>query len=348
MKQLIITIILLTCGALVTGCARKSHAEEIGKQKDEKIAVKVVAIGVDTFVEYGTYYGRISPLNEAKLICYSGGRVEALRAAEGTWVKKGSSLASIDSAKAKILLETAKLQESIALKNLTQTKKHLKDGNASQLAVDQAHLAYLGAKSQRIDAQKNYRGALAITPLSGIVTFRSISLYQELSPGYPTFSVAQISTMKISIAIIESDAPYVLPGSEVTLTTALHPEKKWSGTINTIAREASSSDRTFKAEIYIGNKDGVLKAGATGIVRLALRVHENAVVIPTDAIRTDGVQHSVMVALENGKVQRRIIEAGPQSDTKTLVKSGLYVGDRLIIKGHQLVSDGMTVRIAGK
>jgi len=348
MKLIIVFVLFMSCIALFNGCTKGSDKEQSETTKKDTLSVVVSEIVPDTFVEYGTYYGRITPLNEATLICYTGGRVEVLHASEGDWVKKGTSLASIDSAKAKVLLQTARLQESIARKNLKLTKKHLVDGNASQLAVDQAELKYLNAKAQRIDAAKNYRGAMAISPIPGIVTVRSITLHQEITPGYPTFSIAQTSIMKVSIALIESDASYVHPGSSVDITTALDPDKKWHGTIHTVAREATSSDRTFKAEIHIDNSDGILKAGATGIVRLALREYENVIVIPTDAIRTDGVRHSVMVVLDNGKAQRRTIEPGPQSDTKTMVKSGLSVGDRLIIKGHQLVSDGMAVRIARK
>jgi RND family efflux transporter MFP subunit len=260
-------------------------------------------------------------------------------------VKEGASLAAIDSAKAETLLETAKLQEKIALKNYKQTKKHLDEGNASRIALDQARLAYLGAKSTRIDAEKNYRGALAVTPLSGLVTFRSISLYQELSPGFPTFSISQTSTMKVRIAIIESDAITVSPGSAAEITSPNHPGRVWQGKVKSIAREATASDRTFRAEIHIANSNGTLKAGTTAKVKILLKRHENVLLLPTDAIRNDGVQQSVMVVSDKGKATRRIISPGAFSDTQTLVKSGLHTGDRVIVSGQQLATEGTPVRI---
>jgi RND family efflux transporter MFP subunit len=308
----------------------------------------VQSIRSDTFTEYSIYYGRISPIDEAKLVCYGGGRVEALRAQEGEWVKAGVSLAAIDSAKAIILLETATLQEKIALKNYHQTKKHLKEGNASRLALDQAHLAYLSAKSARIDAEKVYRGALAITPISGMVTYRSIQRYQELAPGFPTFSISKTSTMKVSIAIIESDAVQVSPGSKAIITTPLQPGKNWQGSVKSIAREATAQDRTFRAEIHISNPDGLLKIGSTAKVTIELKRHEDALCIPTEIIRTDGIQNSVMVVTDEGMAEQRSIIPGSQSDTKTMVTGGLTSGERIIISGYQLVTNGTPVRIVEK
>lgn len=340
-----LTLFTVAVAAYLAGCTSNKAAESPQSQPKDTVSVVVMTMQPDTFTEYGTYYGRLSPLNEAKLICYAGGRVEALRAKEGDWVKKGASLAAIDSAKAETLLETAKLQEKIALKNYRQTKKHLDEGNASRIALDQARLAYLGAKSTRIGAQKNYRGALAVTPLSGLVTFRSISLYQELSPGFPTFSISQTSTMKASIAIIESDAISVSPGTPAEITSPHHEGRTWQGKVTSIAREATASDRTFRAEVHIANSDGTLRAGATAKVTILLMRHSDVLCLPTEVIRNDGVQQSVMVFSDKGTAVRRIITSGAFSDTETLVTAGLNQGDRVIVKGQQLASEGTPVRI---
>ena len=351
MKHFAFLISIVAVLAAFIGCSSKAKAASenaSGTEKTDTVTVVVQRIEPDTFTETSTYYGRISPIDEAKLVCYGGGRVEALHAQEGHWVKAGESLASIDSSKAQIVLETATLQEKIALQNYHQTEKHLKEGNASKLAVDQAYLAYLGAKSTRIDAEKIYRGALAVTPISGLVTYRSIQLYQELSPGFPTFSISKTSTMKVSINIIETDAILVSPGSKAVITTPLEPDKIWHGTIKSIAREATAQDRTFRAEIHIANPDGLLKTGITAKVVLTLKHNTDALCIPTEIIRTDGIQNSVMLVTAEGKAQQRIISVGPQSDTQTVVTGGLDADDRVITEGFQLVKNGMPVHIIEK
>jgi len=342
--KLTFTISALIVSLLIaSGCSKKKENSPADAPQQDTLAVQTTTIQPDVFVEYGVYYGRLAPIQEAKLMCYTGGRVEALKADEGDYVKAGTSLAAIDSAKALTLLHTAELQEKIASKNLAQTKKHLAEGNASPIAVDQAELAYMLAKNGRIDAEKNYTGALAISPLSGVVTFRSVNLYQEIPPGFPTFSVSQTSTMKVIVSIVESEALGVNTGSKAEITASLHPDSLWYGTVTSVAREASSDSRTFRTEIQISNPGGTLKPGATAKVKLELRSHADALCIPTELIRTDGVQHSVMVVTSDNHASRRIIEPGPQSDSFTLIRNGLSAGDRVITSGYQLALDGMPV-----
>lgn len=345
MKHFFTILIGTTALLAVVGCGGgKTDVKKAVAQQDT-ISVGVQTITPGKFTEYGTYYGKITPINEARLICYTGGRVEALHVQEGDKVTRGSSLAAIDSASASSLLETAQLQESIALKNFDQTKKHLAEGNASPLAVDHSHLAYLGAQNNRINADKNYRGALAITPISGLVTFRSVDLYQELVPGTRTFTISQISTMKVSVSVLESDIMACKKGGKAEITVAQQPDEVWKGSIHSIAQQASTIDNTFRIEITMANPKGMLTAGITGKVKLLLKSHSDALVIPTDVISTNGVQQTIMLVKPDGIVEQRTIKAGPQSDTHTMIIDGLTQGERIIISGQQLVADGNPVKV---
>lgn len=347
MKLFFITLIGTSALLAFIGCGERKASTKKAVIKQDTISVGVLTVTPGKFTEYGIYYGKIAPANEARLICYTGGRVEALHAQEGDIVARGFSLAAIDSASASSLLETAQLQESIALKNLEQTKKHLAEGNASPLAVDQSHLAFLSAQNNRINTEKNYRGALAITPISGLVTFRSVDLYQELPPGTPTFTVSQTSTMKVSVSVLESDIIHCKKGGKAEITIAQQPDQVWDGTMHSIAQQASTIDNTFRIELSIANPKGMLTAGITGKVKLLLKTHNNALVIPTDIISTNGVQQTIMLVRPDGIVEQRTIKAGPQSDTQTMVVGGLTPGERVIVSGQQLVADGFPVKITG-
>jgi RND family efflux transporter MFP subunit len=344
MKHLTVGI-CITFSLLFFGCESQKNGTTLTSKTLDTAQANIFPVHPDTFTEFGAYVGRIIPANEVKLICYDGGRVEALRAKEGDFVKTGASLAAIDSAKAILQLKTAQLQEKIAFMNLEQTKKHLKDGNASPLAVDKAELELLIAKNARIEVQKNYRGALAITPMSGIVTFRPINLYQELPPGSPTFSIAQTATMNVVFPLIESEAPLVSPGCTAEITSALYPDNYWHGTVKSIAREASTDDHTFKTEISINNPDGLLKSGSTAKVKIELRKLTNAILIPTKCIQSDGVKHSVLIVTDNNRTARRIVIIGSSSDSLTLIKEGLRDGDRVIAYRDDFIQNGVPVRI---
>lgn len=343
----------LVCGVLVvcmiffvtSGCSKKENTDGSDSEViQDTISVLVLTLEEQDFLEYGEYYGNVQGINEATIICYAGGSVEKIFVKEGAYVKKGSSLARIDADRITAGYETAKLNEKIAKDNHERLKRHLEAGNASQVAVDQAHLGWLNSKTKRIEAEKALKGALCTAPIGGIVTSRFIDLHQELAPGTPAFTVTQLHKVKVTIGIPESEIEGVKEGNEAEVSFSIHPGRTWRGKVNRITREASKVSKKFKAVLHIDNKDRTIKPGLTAYVKLSLLESRNQIVVPTSAILTEGKENYVMV-MENNKAVKKNIALGASNKNQTVVRSGLDKGSHLIIKGHHILSDGSLVKI---
>ncbi len=328
--------------ALITQCSKPSPSTQMNTKQ---FNVKVLRLKPQHFSSYGIYFGKLRAAQTANLICYSGGRVEQISAVEGQKVKKGVSLARIDSDKALSVLRAATAREKIAYSTLEQTRRHLSNGNASQLAVDQQNLEFINAHSSWVDAQKNYSGSFAITPISGEVTKRFIEQFQEIPPNTQTFTVARLDTINVTIGITEDDIYNVRLGSDAILSIPMFTEKKWYGKVKNLARAAGDQDRVFSAELVFDNRDYQLKPGISGRIELILSVWDSALVIPTSIITTEGIESTVMIVDSNDIAHRRFIQTGFQSTTKTRVTGGLCFGERVIVEGFQLVREGSPVTI---
>lgn len=322
-----------------------SNPEPAIQNGAKQINVHVINLKPQQFSSYGVFFGALRAAETANLICYSGGRVERITAVEGQKVTKGMSLAKIDSAKALSVLRAAIAQEKIAYSTLEQTRRHLLNGNASQLAVDQQILVFTNAHSSCVDAKKNYFGAFAITPISGEVTKRFIEQFQELPPNTQTFSVARLDTIKVTIGITENDIYNVNVGSIAVLTIPAIPQKKWHGKVKNLSRAAGDQDRVFSAELFFDNKENDLKPGTSGRIQLTLSTCDSAIVIPSNVITVEGINSTVMVVDTNNIAHRRFIKTGFQSDTETMVTEGLSFEEQVIIEGFQLVREGSQVTI---
>ncbi len=154
--------------------------------------------------------------------------------------------------------------------------------------------------------------------------------------------------MKVIVTITETDAVRLRSGGKAEISTPLFPDSTFTGTIATIAREAEQVAKTFRTEIRFANPGGVLRSGITAKVRIVLQRHTDALFVPSEVIRSDGVQYSVTVVSADTTAQRRIVIPGPQSETKTMITSGLHAGDRVVVSGYQLATEGVRVRIAGQ
>ncbi|MGD9200581.1 MAG: efflux RND transporter periplasmic adaptor subunit [Chitinispirillia bacterium] len=328
------------------GCT-KNEAKEVPVLQtiQDTVPVTIMKLEPEDFIEFGEYYGKVSPIQEASIVCFAGGYVEELDAKEGNKVNGGQSLAKIDSKKATANLEIVLLNERLAKDSYERAKKHFSDGNASKVSVDQAHLAWLNSKAARIDAQKVHRGALCISPISGVIISRYIDLHQEISPGTSTFHVAQLYKMKIIIGIPENEIIGVKEGNIADVTVDIFTDRKWTGTISRISREVNPQTRTFTAEVYINNHDRALKPGLTAHVKLIRRVLKNQIVVSTNLIRTDGDDNFIMVADKNNTAAVYDVLVGASNATHSIIKKGLASGSTIIVKGNHLVSNGTPIKI---
>lgn len=330
---------------VIANCSKKENpGGNENETVQDTVPVSVVVLEERDFLEYGEYYGNVQGINKATITCYAGGSVEKISVKEGAYVKKGSSLARIDADRIATGYETAQLNEKIAKDNHERLKRHLEAGNASQVAVDQAHLQWLSSKTQRIEAEKGYKGALCTTPINGIVTSRFIELHQELPPGTPAFTVTQLHKVKVTIGIPESEIDGVKEGNEAEVTFSIFPDRTWKGKVYRLTREASRISKTFQAVLQIENSDRKIKPGLTAYVKLILKKMESRIVVPTGAILLEGENNYVMV-MEKNRAVRYDVETGETNNNQTVISKGLPSGSALIVKGHHIVSDGTSVKV---
>ena len=123
----------------------------------------------------------------------------------------------------------------------------------------------------------------------------------------------------------------------------------FSGKINYIAPEASTSVRTFMAEMVVDNNDGYLKAGIMGDARILRRVLENAILVPINALVESQSGRTVFIAREDNTAENRTIVLGQGlSDDMMQIDDGVRPGERIIVKGQHDLVTGERINITGE
>jgi membrane fusion protein, multidrug efflux system len=336
-----VTILGLWSLLLLVGCGGGQGQEE--PEEDDAVSVRTLEVTPGTFYEVGEYYGTATGIEEARLISVSGGRVNQILAQVGDQVEAGQPLARIDADKAQSQYETAILQERIAREDLDRQRRFLEMGNTPQVAVDQAELAWRQARTNVLEARRVLDGALAISPVDGEVVAKHIDLYDELAPGQPTFTVADLSRMKVVVGVPEGDIAGIdsLGAAEVRFQS--FPGHVWTAEATSFSRKRSNNTLSFDVELVLDNEERILLSGLTATVRLVLRELEDRIVIPSEAVISQGRNSYVMIA--NSTTARRIpVTLGPSNTEQTVIAAGLAPGDEVIVEGINQVSDGTQVR----
>jgi len=133
--------------------------------------------------------------------------------------------------------------------------------------------------------------------------------------------------------VSEMNAYELQRGQTVSVTTDVHPEASYKGTISNISPKASAS-HTYPVEIMIANngKDK-LKAGTYVKVNVNMSNKENVLMIPRDAIVSSLKDPSVYL-VKNNIAQLMKIGVGRNFNSFIEVVSGLNEGDQVVTNGQ--------------
>lgn len=313
------------------------------------------------------YVGNIKPLESAAIKARVTGRVMAFHFREGTDVKKGELLFTIDprpyeatlnQAKAKLARDEAKL--AYAMDQVARYAKLAKDQFISQLAYD----GYI-TNSQSLEAEvREDRAAIRlaqlnvdycsiVSPFDGRAGIRLVDpgnlVTSRGGPSDPTLVVInQIDPIKAIFAVPEQDLIRIREAKNVSLEVRIpgkanHP---FPGKLWLIDNEVNTASGMIKLEGMLPNPERLLWPGQFVEVSLQISTLPNTILVPSEALSNSLVGTFVFVVGADSKVEKRRVETGSVAGNSTIVTSGLKAGEKVVVEGRIGLQSGMQVRVA--
>ena len=343
---------LAAAGLSAAGCG----GSEAGATEDADAFVKVVNVETATveprsFAATVRLTGEAEPETDVTLSAEEAGVLTRFVAARGQRVGRGAAIAQIDDAVLSAQVEEARAAAQLAEDRYVRQRRLWEEERIG------SEIAYLQAKSEAEASAarlEQLRTRLARTvvraPVAGTVDDHLVDAGEVVQPGTPIARLIDASLLEISGGVPERYAPRVSPGDSAQITFDILPARAFGGTISFVGTAVDRQSRTFPIEIEMDNPDGEVKPYMIANVRVLMRRIDDAIVVPRDVLlRTEtGEQVMVVVEGENGPVaEAREVSLGATSENEVVVTGGLAAGDRLIVRGHQMVDPGDRVRIVG-
>jgi HlyD family secretion protein len=216
------------------------------------------------------------------------------------------SRASLESAKAKVLQVQATVAETHAKLSQYQRVRELSNGKVpSQSEMDAAEAAFERAKADEASAKAAVSQAEATvkanetdlsksvirSPINGIVLARSIEPGQTVAASFQApvlFTLAEdLSKMELHVNVDEADIGKVHEGQKATFSVAAYPNRTFEARI-TQARFGSSTTSgvvTYETVLKVDNSDLSLRPGMTATADITVKKVENAILVPSAALR---------------------------------------------------------------
>lgn len=363
-RNMLIAAYVLLAAVVLWVLLRPSKREEISLE-----TAPTSRIAISNSV---TATGTVEPVTEVEVGTQVSGIIDRLYVDYNDVVKAGQLIAEMDKVTLQAELESSeaelascKTEYEYQSKNYARTKTLHEKELVSDQEYDEALYLYKKARNAYAQSQaaivkvkQNLDYATITSPIDGVVISRAVEEGQTVAAGFETptlFTIANdLTQMRVIADVDEADIGQVADGQRVQFTVDAYPDDTFEGTVEQVRLEATteSSVVTYEVVITAHNPDLKLKPGLTANVTIYTLEKENALSIPTKALRfvpDAGLLSELDMSVASDSVpavtgKREVWVRSGQRLTPRYVTTGAASGDRTeILDG---LTDGEEVAVA--
>lgn len=353
---------------LLAACHEQPKAAAAPPPPDVKVA-EVLQRDVPTYVEV---IGETRGNTEIEIRARVEGFIETVDYKEGTAVKKGQLLYTLDARPFESRLLTAKASQAEAEAQLARAHQDVvryeplvaKNAISRQeyetaVSLEKAAAAVVEAtKSMVVQAEIDLSYTRVLAPDDGLAGRTEVYAGTLVGRGQSTLltRISRIEPIHVRFSFPEKDyltmarkrGTGVTPeaGQQTTtfeLITAdgtIHPAP---GTLVFVDRNVDPKTGTIMVEASFPNPGQIVRPGQYGRIRATVDQRKGAILVPQRCVIEQQGVFSVMVLGAGDKVEQRLVTPAERRDSLWVIASGLKAGDRVIVEGLQKVRPGMQV-----
>ena len=202
------------------------------------------------------------------------------------------------------------------------------------------------ARVQREQAQETLKDTEIRAPFAGVITRKSVTLGERITPGHVLFRLADIETVKLEVRIPAEDI-HRLDARVVARVRVRGLGDEFAGRVTNIGPRADLETRSFPVEIFVANPPGrKLLPGMFASAAIPVGEYPDAVLIPRESVLFEDGEPTVFVAdPRRNMAARRGVTISRRFGPRYMIEAGLRPGELLVTAGQRLLVDGARIRI---
>jgi membrane fusion protein (multidrug efflux system) len=361
-------VVILTLMTLLIGCGK-----EDAKLQDSQPEVTVLSVEKKSLDLLSEFVGQTKGAVDAEIRARVEGIIQGVHFKEGTEVKEGDLLYSIDPAP--IQAKVAEAQARVAEAQTRLAKADADVGRMRPLAAMRAvsqrdldtALAQQGVAQSSVDAAKAALDAANIelgytkvtAPISGLIGLTKAKAGEYVGrPPNPVVltTISQLDPINVRFSVSEREYLYfsrlrqknTINGQKpepLALTLQLsdgsiHPEQ---GRIASIDSQIDPATGTLAVEATFPNPQKLVRPGQFAKIRTVGETLTGVVAVPKRAIRDIQGVKQIAVVKADDTIEVRTIKAGREVGENVEIIEGLSVGERIVPEAQGRLKTGIKV-----
>jgi RND family efflux transporter MFP subunit len=211
--------------------------------------------------------------------------------------------------------------------------------------ISQAEAQYRSAQAEVERSKYDLRRSRVAAPFTGYVVAKHTEVGQWLGRGDLVVTLIELDVAHVTVPIPERYISQVHLGDYSALRFDAIPGRRWDGRVVRIIPQAGES-RTFPITIAVDNAQTLLKSGFVARAMLTVGGQRDALLVPKDAVVSQGPQLIVYVVRE-GKAALVPIQRTSFFEGSAVVIGDLQKGEQVVIRGNERLRPGQPVQIIG-
>jgi membrane fusion protein (multidrug efflux system) len=293
-----------------------------------------------------TLPGIVEPWRKLALMSKIGGSIEEFFIQEGDHVKQGQLIARLENEDYRIALNSAKAAYALAKADYDRNKTLRKKGISTQANLDEQQSKLSQSKAAVENAELALSRCRITAPISGIISELNgeVGMVVNQMMPQPIAEILQIDRVKAVVAIPEADVNAVRQLKQVGVEIRSLDNALFQAQVHFLAPAPQTPAHAYRLELALDNPDEKILPGMFLQANIVKQSKEDIVAIPLYTVISRNDEHFVYVVAD-GIARKRPVETGFTEGWQILIRSGLNLGEKVIIQGHRTVEDGQKIRV---
>ena len=346
----LLTVVALGAGMLALGACKHgdegdAQAKDAAAKGPEAVPVEVAAVSRRPIAASYSGTAPLEARGESQVIAKTSGVALRVMAEEGQQVRAGQVLVQLDSARAALQAAQSGSQMRKLEANYARSRQLAEQKLISANDIDTIKFDLENARAANRLANLELSYANVTAPISGVIAQRSIKPGNFVQINTPIFRIVDISRLEATLNVPERELETLKAGLPVTLQVDALPSRNFTGSVDRVSPVVDSGSGTFRV-ICAFDGGGLLQPGMFGRMQIDYDKRADALVVPRIAMLDDEGDPAVF-AVRSGKAVRVPVKLGYVDGAWAEVRSGLRLGDQVVVAGKTALRDGSLVQVLG-
>ncbi|WP_395374943.1 efflux RND transporter periplasmic adaptor subunit [Marinicella sp. W31] len=338
-------LVLSGCRNASSQDANSESQQEEKKEEKIKINVETTQVGMGEAIAVYRSTAILEADRQATITTKSSGIILQLLAEEGDVVKEGDVVLVLESDEQRLRVQSARANYEKSQNQLERAELLLKKGISNTEAVDNLRFETKALKASLDQAVMDLSFTKVKAPFGGIISKRLVKIGNLVSQNTPVFEIMDPMSLQAKIDVPEHHWVRIRKDLPVRFLFDAIPDQILEGTVERRSPAIDAATGTFKVTVVIDNEDQMLRPGLFAKADIIYDQKQDVLLLDKEAVITEDSQSYVYLAIEDDKVEKRIVQLGYEMTDAFEITDGLDQGLTVVTTGKNNLTPDALIEI---